>query len=302
MSLELYRKDQEAIDSLWSTWISTPDTELEATFPKMDYTRFADVVQHLRSLGLKEEPQEVKLNIMLPNNLRFTLVGEAVIQAYCKDDTIVGKPYHVVLKDKHVAVQRSEVDLNEYGVRIKIRREVSVPSDDPRVSESLAKWASIPKNFRYMTRFRFTSTRHHGIVFDASFVKSNAVDKHGRYIPARTFLGAGVTRQPIRYEMEVEAIRPSTGDPETPSSLLTGIVSVLRGLQRSYVLVRNKTRDDILQLLYVQTRTPRGRFPGPKSVTLLRDHMAKTSEEGKPSIRTGDYNISSSMIRLLPRS
>jgi hypothetical protein len=228
---------------------------------------------------------------MLPNNLRFTLVGEAVLQAYCKSDSIQGKPFHVVLKDKHIAVDRTEVDLPDYGVRVKLRREQSIPLDDPRVMEALSKWKSIPKTFRYMTRFRFTSTRHHGIVFDASFVKSNALDARGAYIPSRTFLGAGVTRQPVRYEVEVEALRSTEGAEVLQSSLLTGIVSVLRGVQRSYVLVRNKTRDDLLQFLYVQTRAPRGRFPGPKSVTLLRDHMGPVSEEGKPNIRTGDYNV-----------
>ena len=283
--MELRTKEKEALESLWTLWSKTPDTELEATLPTLDYTRFLNAIKHLRSLGLKEEPQEVKLNIMLPNHLRFTLVGEAVIQAYCRDNTMQGKPFHVLLKDKQI-IGNTDVDLNDYGVRIKIRREQAIPLDDPRVAQALAKWSTIPKTFRYMTRIRFSSSKHLGIVFDASFVKQSKLDRRGSYIPALTFLAAEITRQPIRYEMEVEA----TGT-ATQASLLTGIVHVLRGIQKSYVLVRREVRDQVLTQLYTQTQTPRGKFPGPKSVTLTREHMGLTSEPDTPNIRYGDYNI-----------
>jgi len=283
--MELRTKEKEALERLWTLWSKTPDTELEATLPTLDYTRFLNAIKHLRSLGLKEEPQEVKLNIMLPNHLRFTLVGEAVIQAYCRDNTLQGKPFHVLLKDKHI-LGNTDVDLKDYSVRIKIRREQSVPLDDPRVAQALAKWSTIPKTFRYMTRIRFSSTKHLGIVFDASFVKQSKLDTRGSYIPALTFLAAEITRQPIRYEMEVEA----TGT-ATQASLLTGIVHVLRGIQKSYILIRKEVRDHVLTQLYTQTQTPRGKFPGPKSVTLTREHMGLTAEPDTPNIRYGDYNI-----------
>ena len=299
MSLELYRKERDAFERVFQAWKANSDLELEATFPRLDYTRFSNAIQHLRSLGLKEEPQEVKLNILLPNNLRFTLVGEAAVQAYCERNSLHGRPFHVVLKDRHVATSaaatsgpqkaETEVDFYEYGVRVKIRREIAIPLDDPRITQALQKWASIPKTFRYMTRFRFTSPT--GVVFDASFVKSNAVDKRGSYIPATTFLGAAVLKQPIQYELEVEALRPSTTEAAESSSLLAGIVAVLRGVQKTHVLVRSSVRDSILGLLYNQTRTPRGKFPGPKSITLGREHMSVETEPGIPNIRTGDYNV-----------
>jgi len=283
--MELRSKEKEALKSLWTLWSKTPDTELEATLPTLDYTRFLNAIKHLRSLGLKEEPQEVKLNIMLPNHLRFTLVGEAVIQAFCRDNTIQGKPFHVILKDKQI-VGNTDVDLKDYGVRIKIRREQDIPLDDPRVAQALAKWSTLPKTFRYMTRIRFTSSKYLGIVFDASFVKQSKQDKRGSYIPALNFLAAEVTKQPMRYEMEVEAMGTAT-----EASLLTGIVNVLRGIQKSYVLVRREVRENVLTQLYTQTQTPRGKFPGPKSVTLTREHMGLTVEPDTPNVRYGDYNI-----------
>ena len=115
MSLELYRKERDALSRVFGHWKDNGDLELEATFPRLDYTRFSNAIQHLRSLGLKEEPQEVKLNIMLPNNLRFTLVGEAVIQAFCKDNSLHRKPFHVVLKDKHVAAATAAKAETEIG-------------------------------------------------------------------------------------------------------------------------------------------------------------------------------------------
>ena len=310
MSLELYRKERDAFERVFQAWKANSDLELEATFPRLDYTRFSNAIQHLRSLGLKEEPQEVKLNILLPNNLRFTLVGEAAVQAYCEKNSLHGRPFHVVLKDRHVAAAaatgagaagatgssaaaqqkaETEVDFYEYGVRVKIRREIAIPLDDPRITQSLQKWASLPKTFRYMTRFRFTSPT--GIVFDASFVKSNAVDKRGSYIPSTTFLGAAVLKQPIQYELEAEALRPSAAQDTDSASLLAGIVAVLRGVQKSHVLVRSSVRDSVLGLLYNQTRTPRAKFPGPKSITLGREHMGVESEPGVPNLRTGDYNV-----------
>jgi hypothetical protein len=208
MSLELHAAEVAAIGTLWESWSAATDTELEATFKSLDYTSFLNVIKHLRSLGLSEEPQVPKLNIMVAGGLRFTLVGEGVISAYCRDNTLRGKPFHVVLKEKKSAGARgpSDVDLGEYGVRIKIRRELPLVKDDPRILDAMAKWTSLPKSFRYMKRFSFTSLHHKGLQFDASFVRENKKDMRGNYVQATTFLGAQITKQPVHYEIEESAI------------------------------------------------------------------------------------------------
>ncbi len=98
MSLELTSVENSAIDTLWRSWKDSSDTELEATFNSLDYTSFLNVIKHLRNMGLREEVQAPKLNIMVAGGLRFTLVGDGVISAYCKDNTLRGKPFHVILK------------------------------------------------------------------------------------------------------------------------------------------------------------------------------------------------------------
>ena len=79
MSLELKSAEVAAIDSLWKAWSTSTDSELEATFRKLDYTNFLNIVKYLRSLGLTESPQPPKLNILTASGLRFSLVGSGVI-------------------------------------------------------------------------------------------------------------------------------------------------------------------------------------------------------------------------------
>ena len=288
MSLELRTAEVGAIDELWKAWASATDTELEATFKALDYTSFLNVIKHLRGLGLTEEPQVPKLNIMVAGGLRFTLVGEGVIASYCRDNTLKGKPFHVVLKEKKMSVAGSEVDLKDYDVRIKIRRELPLVKDDPRILEALSKWASLPKSFRYMKRFSFTSMHHKGIQFDASFVRENKKDSRGSYIQHTTFTGAQISKQPIHYEMEVEVLN---GGSATQKSLMVGIASVLRGIQKSYVLVRNSIKDQVLGLMAAQTGAQKGGFPGSQPVTLKKENIGADVEGSAPNIRTSDYNV-----------
>ncbi len=291
MSLELTSAEATAFDSLWKMWEAAPDNELEATlrFPNGDplnYTSFLNIVKYLRSLGLQETVQAPKLNIMVAGGLRFTLVGEGVVSAYCRDNTLRGKPFHVVKKDKKITTTGiSETDLKEYGVRIKLRRELPLSMDDPYVIDALSRWSSLPKSFRYIQRFSFTSGQHKGIQFDLSFVRENVKDRRGQYVQSSTFTGANISKQPIHYEAEVEVIRGSAKQ----KSLLVGIVTLLRGLQRSYVLVRESVKQSVLELLSSQTGSRR--FPGSQPVTLGKENISMDTESSIPNIRYGDYNV-----------
>ena len=286
MSLELRSSEVSTIDSLWKTWESTTEFELEATFKQLDYTNFLNVVKYLRTYGLIEEPQPPKLNIIVAGGLRFTIVGEGAIQAYCMDNTLKGKLYHVLLKEKRQAVGASDIDLNEYGVRIKIRRELPLGNDDPRVLDTLAKWSTLPKSFRYIQRYSFTSMHHKGIVFDASFVRENKKDARGNYLQSTTFQGANINKQPVHYEVEVEALRGAV-----QKSLIFGIVTVLRGIHRSYVLVRDSIKKQVVDLMTTQTQAQKGGFPGSQPVTLRKENIAQEREAAVPNIRFEDYNV-----------
>jgi SAM-dependent methyltransferase/predicted NAD-dependent protein-ADP-ribosyltransferase YbiA (DUF1768 family) len=289
MSLELKAAEVSAIGTLWDTWVSSADTEIEATFKSVDYTSFLNVIKYLRSLGLEESVAPTKLNIMVEGGLRFTLMGDGPISAYCRDNTLKGKAFHVILKEKKSTgtAVGSEIDLPDYGVRVKVRRELPMNEYHPRVVEALNKWASLPKYFRYIKRYTFTSQAHKGIIFDASFVRENAKDRRGSPHMSTTFLGANISKQPIKYELEVEATERSGAQ----KSFMVGIMSVLRGLQKSYVPVRESVKQQIIGLVGAQTGTKAGQFPGTQPVTLMREHFGIDPSPDTPHLRSGDYNV-----------
>ena len=290
MSLELRSSERDALKALWLSWLATPNTELEATVQKLDYTGFLDIIRYLRSIGLTEVAEEPRLHIFLSGGLRFTLVGEGTISRYCQDNSLRDKQYEVILKEKKTTGVGgiSDIDLKDYDVRVKVRREQGLKRDNPRVLEALSKWDTLPKSFRHMKRYSFTSAQHTGLQFDASIVRENRKDRHGNHITHTTFTGSQLSRQPLHYEMEVEALRNSSGSLE---SFVLGVTSLLRGLQNSYVLVRNSVKQGVLDYMTAKTEgTPRS-FPGSQPVTLRKAHLGMDPESDTPSLRDGDYNV-----------
>ena len=63
--MDLRRSDLDALNKLGSLWKTTPGAEYEAMLTGLDLTGWQDVIQYLRSLGMRENPQLVKLNICL---------------------------------------------------------------------------------------------------------------------------------------------------------------------------------------------------------------------------------------------
>jgi hypothetical protein len=293
MSLELNQHELSQAEALWKTWESSTDVELESTFRAIDMTSWLNVVQHFRSLGLNEEVQVPKLNIMVAGGLRFTLVGEGVIQEFCKDNTLAGKPFHVVLKEKKGAQSAAgdtvtEIDWKNYGVRVKLRREIPLDADHPRVRDALARWATSPKSFRYIKRYSFSSVQHKGIQFDLSLVRHNRKGANGQYIQATSFLTAEIAKQPTTYEVEVEAIRTNGG---TFKSFCVGVATVLRGIQKSFVLIRDNTKREILDMVNTLTGSDDNAFPGPQPATLERKNLLPATDNSTASLLDMDYNV-----------
>ena len=299
MALELKQDTAEAISTLWKTWeesslgTASNETELEATFQNLNYTRFLDVIKTLRSLGLREEPQPPRLNILVAGGMRFTLTGDANVEAYCNDNDLKGKPFNVIMKTRALPEgKQAEVDIADYNMRIKLRREQTLSAKNARVLSLLKTWSTQLKSFRYIQRYSFYSTKFPGMRFDASFVRQSAYvrgvgGRDGGFDRKHTFQQANLGAQPLRFEMEVEAI---PGKNLKLPEFLTGISYVLRGIQNSYVITRNITRNRILELLSKLTRTRPGSFPGALPSTFERKNMDIVREEGIPNIRYTDYN------------
>ncbi len=289
MSLELTAKEHDDINAIMSVWETTPDMELEAVFRSANHTTFMDVVKYFRSIGLKETVHVPKLNIMVDGGLRFTLVGDGVIQKFCQDNSLKGKPYQVLSKERRpmgAAAAPSEVDIPDYDVRVKIRRELNLARDDSRVLSALANWHAINKSFRYIKRYSYISEKNPNVRYDISLVRENKKDARGQYVPAKSFAAADINRQPIHYEIEAELLRGAK-----LKTLYNGIMNVLRGIQRTYAPIRKSTADFVLQQLAKSTGSKFRVFPGTQPHTFHDINMDVEAVADVPNIRFEDYNV-----------
>ena len=297
--MDLRRSDLDGIKRLASLWKTTPGAELEAMLTGLDLTGWQDVIQYLRSLGMRENPQLVKMNICLSNDIRLTLEGAGVIQAYCRDNRVTGKPFVAMLKEN--IADAEPVTLGAYGAKVKLKREIPLAADDARVKEALDRWDQLGKHFRNIQRFEFVAPGGIPIRFDVSIVRSN----EGK--PARTFQEARVTTAAARYEVEVEltADRGSTTEDKAVQHIVRGLSWLLQGRQRSFVLVSNQATGYVLGSLgdifngggKRSSNKNRGRapfrFPGPQPATLEQKNIVEVAEPGVPNLRTmpGGYNV-----------
>lgn len=292
MSLELRSADSASIDALWATWKSSEQFELEATLKRVDLREFLDIVGRLRAVGLRETPQQPKLNILMPGGLRFTLVGEGVIQAYCQHGDIKRVPYTVMLKERRRGGTTDQVDIADYSVRLKLRREVKLDKRSARVFETVNRWAKTPKRFRYIKRYTFIGPEGSGLQFDLSMVRASARDSKGDYVGSENLQMADILRRPVSYEVEVEAER---GDGlktfESSRGILQGVSLLLQGYQRSYALVRQAVANEIISVIAAGTGVKERQFPGPQPATLTRPNIAPEIDASIPNIRYGNYNV-----------
>lgn len=308
--MDIRRTELTGLEQLGAIWKDTPTAELEGMITDLDLTGWQDVIQYLRSLGMRDAPQTVKLNICLSNDIRITLTGAGVIQAYCKDNMLKGKPFVAMIKE--TIADANPVDLPAYGARVKLKREIPLTEKDPRLIEVLANWDKLAKHFRNIQRFEFVPPGGVPLRFDVSLVRENA-DRR----PARTFQEARITVQPPKYEVEAEvtAIRARTSASQAAALVVRGLGWLLQGRQRSFVLVSKVGSAAVLESLGSifgpsGGRGGRGnsgnagrnnsgrngsqpfRYPGPQPATLERINLAEgiDAEPSVPNIRAG-YNV-----------
>lgn len=284
--MELRNSDLSGINRLAGIWKTTPDSELEALVSDLELTGWQDIIQYLRSLGMREAPQLVKLNISLSNNIRITLEGAGVIQAYCRDNRISDKPFVAMLKEP--IADAEPVSLGAYSAKIKLKREIPLAADDARIKEALANWDKLGKHFRNIQRFEFVAPNGVPVRFDLSIVRENS----GR--PARTFQEARLMNSKYEAEVELTAGRDSTSIKEVVQHIVRGLSWMLQGQQRSYVLVSNPVASTIRDSISKTFRKGSGfRYPGPQPATLERKNITADPEPGVPNLRTmaGGYNV-----------
>ena len=209
MSIELRSSEQKAIQALWAKWKSSDALEMESTVKSVSLTEFLDTVARLRAVGLREQPQQPKLNICMPGCLRFTIVGLGAIQDYCVKGDITKVPFTVMRKARcnTRGSDDDQIDLPDYGVRLKLRKEENLDRRDARVVEMIGKWQKTPKRFRYIKRYTFLGPEKSGLRFDLSIVRESGRDSKGDLVGSESFQIADILRKPMKYEIEAEAER-----------------------------------------------------------------------------------------------
>lgn len=299
--MELLPADAKTLrDMVTTEWFPHEERELEATFGAngvVDSTRFLAVAQRLKSRGLKEVRQPDRLTISLEDNTRYTIEGEGTIAKYCVDNSLSGKAPVPMIKDR--AGNLHTLDLTEYDARIKIRRELPIDMNDPRVKSHLATWDQRVKFFRLIQRWTFIGK---GVIFDLSMVRSTKKDDRGLWKQVKQFhdenLHHNILKEQPSYEIEVELDRQSE-DADTPEKainvLVQGIGEVLKGIQRNPILIRNSVKEKVLEgykiLVGASEEIGKRGFRGVQPITLEYENMKehKTTRQHQ-NIRTG-YNV-----------
>lgn len=286
--MELYPAELKKLQTLLSEWSVHPEQELEASFGaggQVDATTFLAIAQRLRAKGYESLPQDDRLSVLTPQKVRLSLQGLGVIQNYCRDNKLEGKPFTAMIKDR--TGLESNIDLEEYEMRVKSRREIPLADADHRVKEILDTWPQQQKAFRLIKRWTFKGK---GIRIDMSSVRSTAVDSRREYKWVRSFLEQNIFKSSPFYEVEVELLRDSNTD--TPDKalacLVTGIGEILRAIQKNTLLIRKSIRDKVVAA-YTELNGS-NKFRGVSPVTLEVKNMSAELEEKVANIRTG-YNV-----------
>lgn len=285
--MELFSAEANAIKSQIQEWIAHPDYELETVFGEkgtVDSTTFLAVAKRLRAKGYTNMPQEDRLTITTKDHVRFSLTGLGIIQQYCRDDIVAGKPFTAMCKDRAVATKN--VDLEEYALRIKQRREIGMAQDDSEIKKLIENWSRVPKAFRMIRRWTFETD---GVRIDMSIVRSTKHDLRGEYRWQRKFRDQDIMERTPSYEIEVELLRKVDDTPETAMKrLVKHVGEVLRGIQKNTLLIRKSQVRKVLDSYRAITGTDR--FRGPAPITLQMKNMVKEREPHVPNIRDS-YNV-----------
>jgi len=284
--MELSKKEVESLKKNIQSWIEHSDHELECTFGKgtVDATTFFQVAQRLRSKNMRELSQEDRLTITTPEHVRFTIQSMGVIQQYCRDDTLLNKPFIAMIKDRTSA--EANIDIEQYDVRIKTRREIPMANNEIGIKDMLTRWPQQRKAFRMIRRWSFEEP---GIRYDLSIVRSTARNLKGDFKWQQKFLDQDLSLAPYLYEMEVELLRMEGDTSESATKrIIKGVGEILRGIQKSSILIGKSKKEKVIQ--NYQNLIKGNRFLGCSPVTLEQPNFTELIDESSFNIRSG-YNV-----------
>ena len=285
--MELRNAEAKLIQGQLKEWLEHREYELETTFGKsgvVDATTFLAVAKRLRARGYRSIPQEDRLTIMTRQHVRFSLSTLIMIQQYCKDDTLATKSYDAMIKDRTAAT--ANIDLEEYNIRVKTRREIPMKKDEAEIKSLFEQWPTVQKAFRMIRRWSF---EHDGVRIDMSIVRSTKTDSTGNYKWQKRFRDQDIMKHAPSYEIEVELLHEENDSVESAMKrLVRGIGEVLRGIQKNTLLIRESDKKRVIAAYNAVIAADGFRGPAPK--TLLKKNFLKEREDKEPNIRDG-YNV-----------
>ena len=304
--MELEKSEVGRLKTMIKEWITHPNQyELEASFGGpmgMDMTDFLSVIKRLKARfgGDAELKQEDRLTITLRDHSRFTIIDKGIIQKYCSDNQL---PKSALAITKQSTGKDSDVDLEEYNVHIKNRSEQAMTNE--QVQLAIRDWKDKPKAFRLMNRWTFDS-KH--MKFDASIVYSTPKHRVGAegnkfdYVWKKRYSDLDIKSNPPHYEIEVELKHTDLnhelddkGEPKHAlAELIKGIGEVLRGIQKSPVLIRQSTKKEVLDKYTDLLKYPKPMFRGNPPKTLLYQNILPADmqdEKGDKITLYDGYNV-----------
>jgi predicted NAD-dependent protein-ADP-ribosyltransferase YbiA (DUF1768 family) len=147
-------------------------------------------------------------------------------------------------------------------------------------------WPQQKKAFRMIRRWSFEGD---GIQIDMSIVRSTVKAKSGDFKWQRKFREQDVMMAPPSYEIEVELVHKlnDTLD-DAVKRIIRGIGEILRGIQKSSILIRNSVAVKVKAAYKELTGTDL--FRGPALRTLGKENFSLEHPAKTPNIRDG-YNV-----------
>jgi hypothetical protein len=303
--MELQSKDIDSLKKQISEWRSAPEIELEASIGKFypkpgkpkefnfisgtDQQTFLRVASRLQSKGLESIPQPSYITISLDDGVRFRIDGEDSISRYCRDNRVSGDNFTAMIKDNNMSQEQyklSNIDLHEYDLRVKMRREIALAPKEEKVQKILTNWARKTKYFRLIRRWSFQGK---GLKFELSLIRSTQRGKDGK-TGVLNFEDQDLLNVEPTYEIEVELDHAGfENDDDAFKALLNGLADILRGVQNSSMLIRKSTTNTVINNYRDITGIrDKLKFRGVNPVTLMLKNMSL--EEKNKNIRN-NYNV-----------
>lgn len=302
--MELTREEQKKLERQVHLWRTSPrkNIELEACFGfegSVDQTTFLRVANRLAARGFKAIPQPIYMTIKAEKDgVRFRLDNEHQIQNYCRDNKLVGKPFTAMVKDTTMTeeeVQVKNVDLPEYSVRVKMRREVLKAERDPEVQKALKDWPTKLKHFRIIQRWTYEHAEK-GVKFELSMVRSTRpMERREGKALVYNFQEQNLITVDPTFEIEVEMDQSkypleTTTDEQAFKGLIAGIGEILKGIQNNTLLMRKSTKTKVYETYKKLTGLTTLEFRGVNPKTLQVENIEEDPKEGVENLRS-DYNV-----------